>query len=391
MTCTISDISSLFAEIYKINSSQRKEANESATSFNIFKVLRLESDEVGLHSRFIGELLNPNGMHEQGFLFLKLFVHTLNTKTHPLEYNDEELASAIVIIEEHVGNVAEDYTRGGRIDIVVRFQTQSPIVIENKIYAGDQPKQLWRYKQEYPDCNLIYLTLHGYQPSTDSLYKIPITDVHCIAYEHQIVKWLNQCAEKSRNKPSLFETLNQYIKLLKDMTDNSLSSTESETMDLVFKCKENLSAAFQLIHLEDNIKQKTVAMWAAEIKKISEGFGLTVEYDAQEIGHDGTEIKMYKPGSDIIASLYFEGSYYYLIAGAYISGVEGVISDEQREKYSDMVSRIRNRKTLKNYKSWIWVTAVDEFNNLEWEEVLEPGAINKFKSLIQSISKAFFS
>ena len=48
--------------------------------FNIFSILHLESDEVRLHSRLIGELLNPNGSHNQKGLYLKLFIDAMPHK-----------------------------------------------------------------------------------------------------------------------------------------------------------------------------------------------------------------------------------------------------------------------------------------------------------------------
>ena len=46
----------------------------SIDKFNIFSILRKSSDEVNLHSKFIYELLNPNGSHQQGDIFLNLFI-----------------------------------------------------------------------------------------------------------------------------------------------------------------------------------------------------------------------------------------------------------------------------------------------------------------------------
>lgn len=42
--------------------------------FNIFRILKLESSEVRMHSAFLAELLNPKGSHGQKDTFLKLFI-----------------------------------------------------------------------------------------------------------------------------------------------------------------------------------------------------------------------------------------------------------------------------------------------------------------------------
>ena len=60
------------------------------------------------------------------------------------------------------------------------------IVIENKIFAGDQYSQLYRLWQDAMkdfdgSVKLIYLTLHGSQPSKDSLKNLSENVVKCIS------------------------------------------------------------------------------------------------------------------------------------------------------------------------------------------------------------------
>lgn len=47
---------------------------EKADSFNIFSILLKKHDEVNLHSRFIAEILSPQGSHNMGDKFLKAFI-----------------------------------------------------------------------------------------------------------------------------------------------------------------------------------------------------------------------------------------------------------------------------------------------------------------------------
>ncbi len=83
-----------------------------AEIFNIFSVLRIESDEVTTHSRFIAELLNPKGVHGLENQFLELFIKTLGIKTK-LDTNN-----CTVSVEAYQGKVTE--TTDGSIDILVR-------------------------------------------------------------------------------------------------------------------------------------------------------------------------------------------------------------------------------------------------------------------------------
>ena len=62
----------------KIVLGQIRKLHESAEltgeNFNVFSILQMESAEVKTHSAIIAELLNPQGSHSQGTLFLKLFL-----------------------------------------------------------------------------------------------------------------------------------------------------------------------------------------------------------------------------------------------------------------------------------------------------------------------------
>ena len=51
-------------------------------NFNVFRVLRIEGNEDKLHSRFIAELLNPRGSHDQGDAFRRFFLPAV-TPTRP--------------------------------------------------------------------------------------------------------------------------------------------------------------------------------------------------------------------------------------------------------------------------------------------------------------------
>src|SRR5690606_8756768 len=142
------------------------------------QILGMETAEVKTHSKLLAELLNPNGSHLQGDIFLKLFVEYLNNlKTseknfflpddHKIQLNTEK---SIVQIEKHIGKRNDD--EGGRIDICIiedESAKQNLICIENKIYAGEQDKQMQRYgnyAKNYTKSHLFYLTLWGNETNT---------------------------------------------------------------------------------------------------------------------------------------------------------------------------------------------------------------------------------
>ena len=64
----------LFSKVQTISNLYAKLAERHDDGFNIFEIMRMQSDEVHLHSRFIAELLNPKGTHGLGKTYLQLFL-----------------------------------------------------------------------------------------------------------------------------------------------------------------------------------------------------------------------------------------------------------------------------------------------------------------------------
>ena len=123
-------IEQLLNEVQTISESYERVAKATGENFNIFSVLNLETNEVTTHSRFIAEMLNPNGSHGQENEFLELFTTMFS--------NLELKTSEAKVKTEHSFN-------NGRIDIIVRDSFNNAIIIENKIYAEEQEKQISRY------------------------------------------------------------------------------------------------------------------------------------------------------------------------------------------------------------------------------------------------------
>ena len=100
--------------------------------FNIFEVMGMESDEVFTHSAILACLLDPNGSHGCGDVFLKLFLSSL------LIFSDWNFSTknAKTQVEYSIGPILKSREEGGRIDILLESD-QKGIIIENKIYACD--------------------------------------------------------------------------------------------------------------------------------------------------------------------------------------------------------------------------------------------------------------
>lgn len=227
------------------------EARKRGEFFNIFNVLNLSSDETRTHSAFIAELLDPNGSHGLGDQFLQSFVNTIDC----LKSWNFNTQSAKVQKERSIGNINEDYSEGGRIDIVVESKGKA-ILIENKIYAGDQEKQLTRYysygqKNHSEGFRLLYLTLTGNKASEDSRGELTLNeDYHTIAYNHEISDWLNRCIELAVRHPLVRETLIQYQFLINQLTMNNMDKYTQEELLKVMADPKNIDAVCSILNMQ---------------------------------------------------------------------------------------------------------------------------------------------
>ena len=156
---------------------------------------------------------------------------------------------------------------GGRIDIIIQSEKRDKaIIIENKIYADDQEKQLYRYKNyaqtHYKSYILLYLTLDGHVPGTNSTSGEMFSmeegkDFFCIDYKSFIRDWLISCKEKAASSPVVRETITQYYNLILKLTNQDMeSSTKEKLVDLLAANKDNITAMLKISSVRNETLNK---------------------------------------------------------------------------------------------------------------------------------------
>lgn len=196
--------------------------------FNVFTTLLSVSDEVRLHTRFLHELLNPEGTHDCGNLFLKLFFDTLK-------------ANAPTSIEDREAEAWDEYSTGcfhvgkevrkeqGQLDLLLESETHI-LVIENKIWATEGNRQIARYaeyikSQQSKKGLVIYLTLDGRESFTHGN-----NDYLRISYKKHIMAWLELCLKATYHIIPINQALIQYRNVVKELTGQS---TDTKTMEKI--------------------------------------------------------------------------------------------------------------------------------------------------------------
>ena len=200
--------------------------------FNMFRTCGVNHYE-NTHSAIIAEFLNPNGTHGLKSKMLECFIETLGEYFTIETFNYEKSR----VRTEHS-------TEEGRIDILLEDNQNRAIIIENKIYANDQPEQLIRYNRYARTYNngyqILYLTLFGDDASQQSGEGVSYLS---ISYKENIINWLEKCVAIASRFPIVRETIIQYINHLKKLTNQDMDIKNKEEITEVLSKIENLKAA----------------------------------------------------------------------------------------------------------------------------------------------------
>lgn len=243
----------------------------------------IKGNEEMMHSSVIASLLDTRGSHGQKCRFLELFLGCL-----PEQFKSFDPSGARTACERHIGKKTED--SGGRVDICIENSSGQMIVIENKIFAGDQEHQILRYvkflrgrlrKRGGVKFPVLYLTPDGHSPSNDSTQADGMQcgcgeDYVCISYKDVIVPWLDKCINEMEDKPHLKEHLTTYRDIIRKKVLGM--DRNKDIINIIESTEENIKAAREISGQLDEIKIDAVTTFWRTIKKNLEEDGLRPEF-----------------------------------------------------------------------------------------------------------------
>lgn len=236
---------------------RRKEEGEN--DYNPLSILRKPHEEVGLHSSFIASLLDPKGTHYQKSRFLKLFLKAVGLEEFGL------LADNAFVKKEHKN-----------IDIYISDGVKH-IIIENKIYAREQDKQIERYINTIKDENseiegeniyVLYLSLDKKDPSPWSTgiytitgnkleadgYKVPYK---AIKYGDEIRAWI-ESSKKDIEPRCFLKNIHQSLCWYEDVIDMLEKRYKGVMMELKnhLKKKENYKVSLEIANMFQSVREE---------------------------------------------------------------------------------------------------------------------------------------
>ena len=308
--------------------------------FNVFSVLRKETDEVHLHSRFLHALLDYPGSPDSRRENLADFLRT---------FDKRDLNPDRATVERESGHV----------DILIRDSTSKKVVvIENKIEAKDQPEQLRRYYEQLEgqgyEPRLLYLTLHGHDSdSADGL------DYERISYKEDLPPWLERCQKRAYDEPALRESVAQYQHLIAKLTGTDYS--EAYMNDLEKLCLEdnNLILVNDLYYAMIETRVSLVYKMWQEIKCNLEAKIPDLPEESEESDITPDRVRRFVTGQ---RNYRHHGQYYKLgVARRAFLGVEvadsiyfGVYCEREEKEYEELKKALEKCSGGESNNWWPW-------------------------------------
>jgi hypothetical protein len=379
--------------------------------FNPFLIVRNMQEEEGLHSRFLHHLLDPHGDHGQGDLFIRNFFDVCGLQ----DLNWTEVRS---------------FREYRNIDIYIR-DNDNHVIIENKVYAGDQETQIERYINtiidENPDTEsihenitVIYLSLDKPFPSIISLGSMKLKDgnilhnglpitLKSIHYKNEIYRWVEKCFEEVYNITNLSIGLRQYLDVLERLNNTYeeklmniyeyIKNKEGENKYEIIRNMRSVSESFE------EVRSEMMREFFSEFENQLNTKLNTIEDRQWEIAIEGDlstscgfPFRIYDkniPENKVFFALEFAKK-------NYINPFVGIVRKDKSIDLSQIKMDSEIEKITKDYKSSPWWLAFSNFSELIhhkpkgnfnlFEVILDVGLekeagifADKFFTLIQSL------
>lgn len=198
---------------------------------NLFSILGMETKEVSAHSAFLYYIFKPFEKDDANLRALYDFLRIKKiskTKMQDLPANPK-----------YLDIFREVSTDKGRFDFLIRYDNDA-IVIELKVFAGEQEDQIKRYSDylrdnDYTEDNVFFLTRKGVESKTGNSIEISLK---------QVCQVLNDIGNNRGNDYKVI--IDQYVKIIKKITEDNKYMENSE----VIKNREDIIATDVLIEVK---------------------------------------------------------------------------------------------------------------------------------------------
>lgn len=218
---------------------------------NLFTILGMETKEVSAHSAFLYYIFKPfKGKDaKRDDNNLRILYRQLKNK---INNETDDMPNFLDIQRE----VAFD---GGRLDFLLLFDSDAA-VIELKVWAGEQPYQIQRYREflkqnGYSEENVFFLTPNGRTATTG--------DAQSISLKEDISAVLEKICEERVRYTQYVSIVKQYLSLIKKLTGDDATMPENN----IFKSKNDILAVDILLSQQQAVLTKILSQFMCELQE----------------------------------------------------------------------------------------------------------------------------
>lgn len=225
--------------------------------FNFFSMYDMEMCEEETHQKMMYFILNRIGDKGIRQKFARRLGDILG---FPKSYRD----IAWEVDREH-------YITNGRIDLFLYSKEKRICVImELKIGASDGERQLEKYRDyaescHYQDYRIVYLTLDGREPSSQSAGSVDEDKIICASFTGHIAEWLEACMEICDEEGIESSLIAQYRLLLVKLGEES--DMNENIREIIGSDEERLKACLRIEQALPEIEADILYNFLSEIQK----------------------------------------------------------------------------------------------------------------------------
>lgn len=277
----------LLARVYQAIEEYEEYKDNNQDAYNIFEVLEISGKEV-IMCRMLADLINPEGLHDNGNRFLLSFVDQV------LGMHDIRLSEPIYVQKEVNIDSCKSGRNNRRIDIVLQTPDKF-IPIEVKIGADDGESQCYDYfhyakEQMGDEARIYYLTIDGSSPSEKSVSlfegekivdSVPEDRIVNLSFKKEICSWLRYISdadEEGRRKDLIL----QYLHAVENMSGAIGYEEGLLVEEQILQDSRSFEAA---LWVEETIEQAKIKLMTAVMDEIKvQMVPMVKKYGLKELG-----------------------------------------------------------------------------------------------------------
>lgn len=234
---------------------------------NLFRILGMENKEVTAHSAFLFYIFKPFYKRDKTVddENLKVLYDILKSEiegNQGIDIDDNTDSSDL----EYIELFREVAFSDGRLDFLITYENKkgeaNALVIELKIWAGEQTNQIKRYEKYlenngYQKGKVLFLTLLGNDPTTGNAIKL--------TFENSINIALKTIKEKRNNK-QYSTIIDQYVDIINTLSSKG-ENKEMEKQLAIINSAETIKAADKLFDARTTALSQVLISFISELKE----------------------------------------------------------------------------------------------------------------------------